>query len=101
MRIAHTSDSEKNDHANADSLATHDVHMRSMLLFSSSYQRTHVDNLMKKYEIRESAKMQISLSSSSTLAKYDEEIDQQRMHEYRQKFEFNLLLSDDDQIRYS
>ncbi len=45
--------------------------------------------------------MQISLSSSSTLAKYDEEIDQQRMHEYRQKFEFNLLLSDDDQIRYS
>jgi hypothetical protein len=29
--------------------------------------------------------MQISLSSSSTLAKYDEEIDQQRMHEYRQK----------------
>jgi hypothetical protein len=29
--------------------------------------------------------VQISLSSSSTLAKYDEEIDQQRMHEYRQK----------------
>ncbi len=29
--------------------------------------------------------MQISLSSSCTLIKYDEEIDQQRMHEYRQK----------------
>ncbi len=31
MRIAHTSNSEKNDHANADFLATHCVHMRSML----------------------------------------------------------------------
>jgi hypothetical protein len=36
MKIAHTSDSEKNDHANADSLATHDVHMRSMLRARSS-----------------------------------------------------------------
>jgi hypothetical protein len=40
---------------------------------------------MKEYEIKKSAKMQISLSSSCTLIKYDEEIDQQRMHEYRQK----------------
>jgi hypothetical protein len=31
MKIAHTSDSEKNDHANADSFANHDVHMKSML----------------------------------------------------------------------
>ncbi len=29
--------------------------------------------------------MQISLSSSCTLMKYDEEINQQRMHEYRRK----------------
>jgi hypothetical protein len=48
-------------------------------------QDAYVDKLMKEYEIRESAKVQTSLSSSSTLAKYDEEIDQQRMHEYRQK----------------
>jgi hypothetical protein len=48
-------------------------------------QDAYVDKLMKKYEIKESTKVQISLSSSSTLAKYDEEIDQQRMHEYRQK----------------
>jgi hypothetical protein len=48
-------------------------------------QDAYVDKLMKEYEIRGSAKVQISLSSSSTLAKYDEEIDQQRMHEYRQK----------------
>jgi hypothetical protein len=48
-------------------------------------QNAYVDKLMKEYEIRESAKVQISFSSSSTLAKYDEEIDQQRMHEYRQK----------------
>jgi hypothetical protein len=48
-------------------------------------QDAYVDKLIKEYEIRESAKVQISLSSSFTLAKYDEEIDQQRMHEYRQK----------------
>jgi hypothetical protein len=48
-------------------------------------QNAYVDKLMKEYEIKESAKVQISLSSSSTLAKYDEEIDQQKMHEYRQK----------------
>jgi hypothetical protein len=48
-------------------------------------QDAYVDKLMKEYEIRKSTKVQISLSSSSTLAKYDEEIDQQRMHEYRQK----------------
>jgi hypothetical protein len=48
-------------------------------------QDAYVDKLMKEYKIKESAKMQISLSSSSTLVKYDEEIDQQRMHEYRQK----------------
>jgi hypothetical protein len=29
--------------------------------------------------------MQISLSSSCTLTKFDEEVDHQRMHEYRQK----------------
>jgi hypothetical protein len=41
---------------------------------------------MKKYEISEKfKKFQISLSSSSTLAKYNDEINQQRMHEYRQK----------------
>jgi hypothetical protein len=48
-------------------------------------QDAYVDKLMKEYEIRESAKVQTPLSSPSTLAKYDEEIDQQRMHEYRQK----------------
>jgi hypothetical protein len=48
-------------------------------------QDAYVDKLMKEYEIRKSAKVQISLSSSSTLAKYNEETDQQRMHEYRQK----------------
>jgi hypothetical protein len=31
MRIAHTSDSKKNDHANACSFATHCVYMKSML----------------------------------------------------------------------
>jgi hypothetical protein len=41
---------------------------------------------MKKYEINEKfEKFQISLSSSFTLVKYDDETDQQRMHEYRQK----------------
>jgi hypothetical protein len=40
---------------------------------------------MKEYEIRKSTKIQTSLSSSCTLVKYDEEVDQQRMHEYRQK----------------
>jgi hypothetical protein len=48
-------------------------------------QNAYVDKLMKEYEIKKSAKVQISLSSLFTLAKYDEEIDQQRMHEYRQK----------------
>jgi hypothetical protein len=49
-------------------------------------QDAYVDKLMKEYEISEKfEKFQISLSSSSTLVKYDEEIDQQRMHEYRQK----------------
>jgi hypothetical protein len=48
-------------------------------------QDAYVDKLMKEYEIKRSAKVQTSLSSSSTLAKYDEETDQQRMHEYRQK----------------
>jgi hypothetical protein len=48
-------------------------------------QDAYVDKLMKEYEIKKSTKVQTSLSSSSTLAKYDEEIDQQRMHEYRQK----------------
>ncbi len=48
-------------------------------------QNAYVDKLMKEYEIRESTKVQISLSLSCTLIKYDEEIDQQRMHEYRQK----------------
>ncbi len=40
---------------------------------------------MKKYQIKKLTKVQISLSSSCTLAKYDEEIDQQRMNKYRQK----------------
>jgi hypothetical protein len=40
--------------------------------------------------------MQISFSSSCTLIKYDEELDQQKMLKYRQKNEFNLLLSNDD-----
>jgi hypothetical protein len=49
-------------------------------------QDAYVDKLMKEYEISEKfEKFQIPLSSSSTLVKYDEEIDQQRMHEYRQK----------------
>jgi hypothetical protein len=49
-------------------------------------QDAYVDKLMKEYEISEKfEKFQTPLSSSSTLAKYDEEIDQQRMHEYRQK----------------
>jgi hypothetical protein len=47
-------------------------------------QDAYVDKLMKEYEIRK-LKMQISFSSSCTLIKYDEEIDQQRMYEYRQK----------------
>jgi hypothetical protein len=49
-------------------------------------QNAYVDKLMKEYEISEKfEKFQISLSSSSTLIKYDKEIDQQRMHEYRKK----------------
>ncbi len=48
-------------------------------------QDAYVDKLMKEYEIKRSAKVQTSLSSSSTLAKYDEEFDQQRLHKYRQK----------------
>jgi hypothetical protein len=48
-------------------------------------QDAYVDKLMKEYEIKKSTKVQISLSSSFTLVKYDEEINQQRMHEYRQK----------------
>jgi hypothetical protein len=49
-------------------------------------QDAYVDKLMKEYEINEkSAKVQISFSSSCTLIKYDEETDQQIMHEYRQK----------------
>jgi uncharacterized protein (UPF0147 family) len=48
-------------------------------------QDAYVDKLMKEYEIKDTSKVQISLSSPSTLAKYDGEIDQQRMHEYRQK----------------
>jgi hypothetical protein len=52
-------------------------------------QDAYVDKLMKEYEIKESAKMQTSLSSPCTLIKYDEEIDQQRMYEYRQKM--NLI----------
>jgi esterase/lipase len=40
---------------------------------------------MKEYKIRKSTKVQISLSSSCTLVKYDEKVDQQKMHEYRQK----------------
>jgi hypothetical protein len=47
-------------------------------------QDAYVDKLMKEYEIRES-KVQTPLPSSCTLTKYDEEVDQQRMHEYRQK----------------
>jgi hypothetical protein len=47
-------------------------------------QDAYVDKLTKKYEISES-KMQTSLSSSCSLTKFDEEVDHQRMHEYRQK----------------
>jgi hypothetical protein len=47
-------------------------------------QDAYIDKLTKEHEINES-KVQISLSSSCQLAKYDDEIDTQRMHEYRQK----------------
>jgi hypothetical protein len=40
--------------------------------------------LTKEYEISES-KVQTPLSSSCSLTKFDEEVDHQRMHEYRQK----------------
>ncbi len=60
-------------------------------------QDAYVDKLMKEYQIRESTKVQTSLSSSSTLAKYDDEIDQQRMHEYRQKV--NLICYSATMIR--
>jgi hypothetical protein len=59
-------------------------------------QDAYVDKLIKEYQIRES-KVQIPLSSSSTLAKYDDEIDQQRMHEYRQKV--NLICYSATMIR--
>jgi hypothetical protein len=51
MKIAHTSDSRKNDHANADSFATHCVHMKSMLrarafdLFVNHQTRNHLRKL--------------------------------------------------------
>jgi hypothetical protein len=51
MKITHTSDSEKNDHANADSFATHCVHMKSMLrafssdLFVNHQTRNHLRKL--------------------------------------------------------
>ncbi len=45
MRIAHMSDSRKNDHANADSFATHCVHMKSML-------RVRAFNLFVNHQIR-------------------------------------------------
>ncbi len=51
MKIAHTSDSKKNDHANADSFATHCVHMKSMLrarsfnLFVNHQTRNHLRKL--------------------------------------------------------
>jgi hypothetical protein len=50
-------------------------------------QDSYVNKLIKEYEIkdRESSKVQTFLSSSCTLAKFDEEVDHQRMHEYRQK----------------
>jgi hypothetical protein len=49
-------------------------------------QDAYVDKLMKEYEISgKFGKFQTPLPSPSTLAKYDGEIDQQRMHEYRQK----------------
>jgi hypothetical protein len=47
-------------------------------------QDAYVDKLTKEYEISES-KVQTSLSSSCSLTKFDEEVDHQRMHEYRQK----------------
>jgi hypothetical protein len=40
---------------------------------------------MKEYEIKDTSRVQIPLSSSCTLTKFDEEVDHQRMHEYRQK----------------
>jgi hypothetical protein len=56
-------------------------------------QNAYVDKLTKEYEIkdksaikdRKTSKVQISLSSSCTLIKFDEEVDHQRMHKYRQK----------------
>jgi hypothetical protein len=48
-------------------------------------QDAYVDKLMKEYEIKDTARVQTPLSSSCTLAKFDEEVDHQRMHEYRQK----------------
>jgi hypothetical protein len=48
-------------------------------------QDAYVDKLMKKYEIKDTSRVQTPLSSSCTLTKFDEEVDHQRMHEYRQK----------------
>ncbi len=50
-------------------------------------QDAYVDKLIKEYEIkdRETSKVQIPLPSSCTLIKFDEEVDHQRLHEYRQK----------------
>ncbi len=45
MKIAHTSDSEKNDHANANFFAIHCVHMKSML-------RAHSFDLFVNHQIR-------------------------------------------------
>jgi hypothetical protein len=47
-------------------------------------QDAYVDKLTKEYEISES-KVQTPLPSPCSLAKFDEEVDHQRMHEYRQK----------------
>jgi hypothetical protein len=48
-------------------------------------QNAYVDKLTKEYEIKDTLKVQTLLSSSCTLTKFDEEVDHQRMHEYRQK----------------
>jgi uncharacterized membrane protein YvbJ len=51
MKIAHTSDSKKNDYANADFLATHYVHMKNMFrarsfnLFVNHQTRNHLRKL--------------------------------------------------------
>jgi hypothetical protein len=45
MKIAHTSDSEKNDHVNVDFFAIHCVHMKSML-------RARLFNLFVNHQIR-------------------------------------------------